>query len=290
MTKFDNYKQFADYWLQNVIKEQLSYTSFKSYNSKINNYVIPHIGNVELLSITRFDVQQMIHSLQQTTSLTSNSIRQVFNIFSKSLRYACEMELISKNPVIGIEPPSICKYKPTVYTQKEISKLLQVAINTDIEIPILLACKMGLRRGEISALQWKDICLKDKTLSITKTVSNANDFSKPKGKNASRVLKMSDYVLQKLLSHMDKSMLLLNNLFCDDTFVAINHNGKPLRPTYLSNSFRRLIEDNNLPKIRFHDLRHSFATNAHNKGIPIKNLSKALGHSTPVITVEYYVN
>ncbi len=198
-----SYKKYCNYWLSNVVKDQLANSSLISYKSKLTNYVLPYVGRIQLASIRKYDIQNLVIKLNQSTGLSSSSIRQIFNIFNKSLKHAVEMDLIKKNPATGVKLPKAEKYTPCIYTDEEMLKLLDRASGTDIEIPILLASRMGLRRGEILALQWKDINFRVRTISISKTLSTgAEKFSKPKGKKATRALIMPTDVLNKLLLHL----------------------------------------------------------------------------------------
>lgn len=275
------YKSFSNYWLDNVIHGHLSDSTHSSYKTKISKYITPYIGDTTLSNIRKFDVQDMIYKLQKETELSNNSIRTVFAIFNKSMKYAIDMELIYKSPAIGVQLPIAEKYVPSIISGKEMDELIKLTQGTTLELPVLLACRMGLRRGEILGLMWKDVDFNKKTLNINKTLSNINGFSVPKGRNATRCLQLPNDVCRALCSHQ--------NSIGNNPFLVEGKGSMPRTPSWLSNRFAQFIEENGLTKIRFHDLRHSFSHNAHYNGMPVKQMSQILGHSSTAITLDYYV-
>jgi integrase len=158
-----------------------------------------------------------------------------------------------------------------------------MSINDFLYIPIYIAVKTGLRRSEILSLRWKDIDLNKNTISVTEG----------KSRNSVRTLEIPSSLSEALTERkiFQNFSLQVNDIEqTDDTLVVCRTNGKPYNPTYISRRFTEFVEVNNLPPVRFHDLRHYFAVSAHNNGVPIKTLSLALGHTSAAATVDNYVN
>jgi len=182
-----------------------------------------------------------------------------------------------KNPCRDVKAPKKEKYVPQILNESEFNILKEVIKDTPDELPILLASSMGMRLGEIFGLKWTDINFKNGTLRISQTQVKAGPtnyvFKSPKSESGKRDLIVPDYI-----------MVLLKNTSKETTEELVFNQ----KPDNFSRRFERILKANNLPKTRFHDLRHYHATMMLKHGIPDLYASKRLGHSSVSTTKEIY--
>ena len=277
-------KELADYFLKNHVLNNYTKSTYDSYRGKLNNHVLPYIGAKRINELKKYDVQNLIYSLNDKHSgLSSNSVRQIYTILRKVLSFAVELELTDRNASDHIKIPPRVKYNPVIYSKPSVKKLLDKARGSFLFIAILFGVKLGLRRSEILSLRWNDIDLNNGTVSVTK----AN-----KSKHSTRTLKVPASILQSLKDHKTEQKRAFKQFgaaHTGDTLIVCKPNGGAYNPTFISRKFKEFLRQNDLPVIRLHSLRHSFASHAHNDGMPVKQLSKALGHAAPVMSVETYV-
>jgi integrase len=160
-------------------------------------------------------------------------------------------------------------------------------------IPALLAALCGLRRGEILALRWKDVDLHNAVVAVRESAEQVGTEVryKPTKSGKSRTVALSSSVLEELKRHrlaQAEEQLKLGIRPGDDSFVIAQVDGRPLKPVSLTHEWTRLLAKTSLPRIRFHDLRHSHATQLLAAGVHPKIASERLGHSTIGITLDLY--
>jgi integrase len=162
-------------------------------------------------------------------------------------------------------------------------------------IPMLLAVMCGLRRGEVLALRWRHIDLSDnrRIISVRESAEQTKDgvrYKEPKA-GKSRTVALSSMILTELKAHRARQaeeQLRIGIRPDEDSFVVAQADGKPLKPVSVTHEWTRLLAKTTLPRIRFHDLRHTHATQMLAAGVHPKIASERLGHSTIGITLDLY--
>ena len=274
--------ELAAYYLNNVVRDNYAYSTFKSYKTRLKKHILPGIGDIRIGNLKKMDVQNLVFDLKnQHNPLSGNTIRLVRSFLNCVLDFAVDMEIIGRNVSDRIKLPKQAKYQPRIYTKIEIKNLLQAAKGTKLYLPILLAVKTGLRRSEILALRWKDIDFDSKTITVTKTTIE-QPLGYPKTRSSYRRIQPPDSVM----SALEKHRLVPNG----QIYVVSKIDNSPYNPSYISRSFNELLRVNDLPPIRFHDLRHAYATHSYFNGMPIKDLSASLGHNSAATTLDNYVH
>ncbi|MBO8137075.1 MAG: site-specific integrase [Desulfotomaculum sp.] len=180
--------------------------------------------------------------------------------------------------------------------EKQVKAMLEAAKGTSYYGPVLLAVTTGMRRGEILGLRWQDVDWENKALLIRQTIQYTPEqgiiFKQPKTAGSRRAVKISSTIIEFLKKHkveQNKIKLLLGPGFYEDNgLVFCQNNGRPMHPDSVSSWFPKFMEKNGLPKIRFHDLRHTHATLLLKQGIHPKVVSERLGHVGISITMDIY--
>lgn len=179
------------------------------------------------------------------------------------------------------------------YDIGQTAELLQVMRGTRIFVPTLLAVLCGLRRGEICALRWRSVDLAKGQLAVINSAEQTKAgvrFKEPKSGKA-RTVSLSATVVEELRQHrvrQAQALLKVGVRLSDDTLVVCQADGSLLQPRSLTHEWVRLLGRTTLPRVRFHDLRHSHATHMLAKGVHPKVASERLGHSKVGITLDLY--
>lgn len=287
-------------WLVTYVQPNLSPTSVDGYTVNIEKHIIPRIGHIPLQQLKPTHVQKFYQDLLQngrtdgTGGLSARSVLYVHRNLREALDHAVRLQLIQRNVADMVTLPKAGNYKAEVYSPDELTHLLQVAKDTDMELPVALAAVMGLRRGEVLGLRWCDIDFDKKKLTVCNNLvqtSKGNISKEPKSANSLRILELPEGLIPILKRHkalQAENRLKLGAGYREDNYVYCKADGSPYSPGYLSRKFTAFLKKNHLKRIRFHDLRHSNATLMLACGIPAKVASERLGHSNIGITLDLY--
>lgn len=286
--------EWLNEWLE-LYLPNIEETTRIGYKTKINNYLIPALGDIYLQSLRTEHVQKLINDMM-ARDLSPKNIRDTYNNINAAMKKAVVLRMIPFNPCEGVALPKLKRYKAKVYDLEMIHKLLSVAENTDMYLPILLCVTAGLRRGELLALRWDNIDFANSILQVrSNMVRGEKDFiiKAPKTESGIRDIHLGQEVMEVLKKERSK---YVSDMFSKETnfqnlnFVIRQKDGSPIRPDSMSQKWRRFLEDNRLPSIRFHDLRHSNATAVIQAGVNPRVVQQRLGHSDVNITLNTYTH
>ncbi len=286
--------EWLNEWLE-LYLPNIEETTRIGYKTKINNYLIPALGDIYLQSLRTEHVQKLINDMM-ARDLSPKNIRDTYNNINAAMKKAVVLRMIPFNPCEGVALPKLKRYKAKVYDLEMIHKLLSVAENTDMYLPILLCVTAGLRRGELLALRWDNIDFANSILQVrSNMVRGEKDFiiKAPKTESGIRDIHLGQEVMEVLKKERSK---YVSDMFSKETnfqnlnFVIRQKDGSPIRPDSMSQKWRRFLEDNRLPSIRFHDLRHSNATALIQAGVNPRVVQQRLGHSDVNITLNTYTH
>ena len=284
--------ELATYYLDNVVKGNYADSTYKSYTTRLAKYVLPKIGTKQVVDLRKLDVQNLIFGLNETTpKISASTIRLVQSVLHKILDFAVDLEITGKNTSDRVILPKQVKFQPKICSEAEIQSILKASEGSILHMAILLAANTGLRRSEILGLQWGDINLCNQTITVRKATTGRT-LGRPKTKWGYRSLKVSvslSLALQDYRSQQCSIVSKSDGIENGKAFLISKPDGSQYSPSYISHKFKELLQENNLPAIRFHDLRVAYATYAHYNGMPIKDLSRSLGHSSAACTLDNYV-
>lgn len=232
-----------------------------------------------------------VQSLGLSNSSINKHIAFLKSVFSSAKRDG----IITKNPAEFIDNLKVQDAERTCYDAQQINQLCLSVQGTSLEIPVLLGAYLGMRRGEILGLTWDHVDLDAKQLTIATTLTKAGSQrieKEPKTKKSYRSLAIPDLLCAKLAAQKDRlETLLRNNCQLErHNYVVFLKNGHPFSPNYLSDKFHKHLKKLGFPPIRFHDLRHSFASISYAAGVPLSETSSALGHASTAVTAAVYTH
>lgn len=281
-TLSDCTKAFIDYKASDLAE-----STIYGYTNIWKNHILPYFGKKRIQEITAKDIQDYI-SFKNHSTLSKASIKKHIALLYSVFKNAYITGLINENPLDRMERMKAKAPQMDCMNTQEIAELCNSVKGTQLEVPVLLAAYMGLRRGEILGLKWEHIDFEKTTLSIenTRTMVGKNIVEKsPKTERSTRQLHLDTPLLQLLSEHKAKRRKNINH-----DYVVTMDNGSPFKPNYLSESFHKHLQRYNMKAIRFHDLRHSFASIANDAGIQMNKISAAMGHSNISVTSAIYTH
>ena len=281
-------KDWLDQWFQDYCVGHLEKTTLASYRDKIDHYIVPVIGDIPIGRLTGQEVQQWINQITERSPasgrrISPKSVRNALLVLRPALEMAFDLHLIRENPAARVVLPKRTRFKPTIYADEDIQKLLTVAHGTDLYFPLLLDLFTGMRRGELIALRWEDIDFESKKLHVRHSivaVQGVPEMKGPKTEAGKRDIALSDKIIQLLLQRRQE--------FPNTEYVVCQPDGKPYTPDAFSRKFQRFLQRNHLPHIRLHDIRHASATMMIEHGVDIKTVQSRLGHSDISTTLNIY--
>lgn len=301
----DNKRLFADYlekWLESH-RKNIRVNTYNSYFLILKKHLLPYYyaENIKLCDIKPHHIQDY-YDYKSKGGMSNNTILKHHAIIHKALKTACKAQLIFSNSASLIERPKLVEFHAKYYDTPEINECLSAFVGSEIELAVIFAVLLGLRRSEVLGLTWDCINLNRGTFMIKRTVVNTEDAEtgkhiqlieeKTKTQSSRRTLGLPEFVLKKVREarqkrayNMAKNADVYNMQYVEYLFV--NEFGTLLKPDYLSKKFHDTLIQNNLEVIRFHDLRHSCATMLLDLGYNLKDIQEWLGHSTVETTVKY---
>ena len=274
----------------------------QGYDTLMKNHVYPYFREkgFRLCEITKDNLQEYISEkakngkLNGKGGLAPRSLKLIKNIVNHTLQFCVAEGMIPSNPCQFVKLPACQRYEAKFYTKSQIDELLEKIKSEPLYPLIRLTALYGLRRSEALGLCWDCVNFEAETITIRRTVSKVTTVvAKDKTKNNSsrRSFPMTPDIKQLLLelqTQQEKDKKFFGKEYHDCDYVFRWPDGRPFSPDYVSDKFPRLLKANNMPKIRFHELRHSAASNLLSMGFSLKDVQEWLGHSDIKTTANIY--
>lgn len=280
-------------WLDGYVKTNCSQRTLDGYQSIIDNHLIPALGNIQLKQLNPQAIQAYYGKACE--KLSSRTVHHQHRVLSQSLKYAVRQGYLGRNPCELADPPSPRKKTMRTLTPAEVEVLLDNAQSNYYYPAIYTALSTGLRQAEILGLRWRDVDT-DFTMSISVNQvlykrRGICQFKEPKTQHSRRRVSMTPKLACYLREYRLEQELLYQRsgkeLLLDDLVFSSIH-GKPIDPCVLGHNFHRIAQKAGIENIRFHDLRHTFASLMLLRGAKPKVISEALGHSSVAFTMDVY--
>ena len=287
------------------VEPELQKNTVVSYRSMTNGKIRRYFQRRPQLTVGNLkpqDIQDFYQSLF-ADGVVANTVIHYHALLRRAFQQAFKEERIDANPFDRVGRPKKNKFHGENYTQEELLTLLHLARGDVIYPAILLAGAMGLRRSEALGVRWSRIDWEKRTVLLdTKIVEYRENGKKKvepveemKNKSSRRTLPLPDPVVEMLQVQKEHREVYrkmfqgsYNAQYLD--YVCVNQLGELLRPSYVTDHFRELLEKYGLRHIRFHDLRHTFASLLINQDVPLINVSNFLGHSDLSTTANIYAH
>lgn len=283
-------EHFMKNWLQNK-KNQVRPGTWKSYSWLINTHLIPHLGKVKVFQLKPRHLNDL-YNQKLLNVISANSIKKLHGLIKDALDEGIGYGDLSKNAANAVTPPRVKKVKFEVWDEQQLKMFLEEAKGNRFYVAFELAASTGMRIGEILGLRWRDVDLSEAKLSIRQAYTKAHsgyEFHEPKTSSGERSVALFPGTVELLKKHKESQEKEKNKAFYNDHGLVIQtHIGTPVSPRNLSREYYKIIDKLSIPKIRFHDLRHTHATLLLKKGVHAKIVQERLGHSSITITLDTY--
>ena len=294
---------FADYmelWLE-VVRNSIEITTFSSYTQMVKGKIVPYFRKtgVKLGELQARHIQSFY--LYELKTVCPNTVIHEHANIHKALKYAVKMDLIPFNPADKVERPKKQRYIADYYRQEELERLLEASKDHPYSLLIQMTAFYGLRRSEALGLKWDAIDFERDTITIKHIVTNAKIDGKceivcadrAKTKASLRSLPLVSNIREKLLALREQekeNRRVCGNCYSKkyDGYVFVDAMGNIFNPRSVTANFSKLLEQNGLRHIRFHDLRHSCASLLLANDVPLKQIQEWLGHSDIGTTANIY--
>ncbi len=288
--------KWIDFWYEQYAKITLRSTTQSEYESLIYKHIIPEIGKIQLNKLTQNDLQQFYSRLKSNgrkirtevygNGLSDRMVRACHILCQKSLEKAVEEKLIRINPATDCKLPPKKSKEMKVLTREEMQRfIIQAKYDGFLEF-FILELSTGMRRGEILGLLWDDLNMQTGELKISRQVVILNSrihISEPKTKSSIRTIVLPTDIVKMLIDYKKT----VNSKWL---FPSPVKKDMPRNPSAVRKILDRTLEKANCKHIRFHDLRHTFATTALANGMDIKTLSAIIGHNSAETTLNIYTH
>lgn len=286
-------QQFLERWLEEVVKPARRPRTYESYGHAVNRYLIPHLGKRQLMKLNPADVQTMLNTLH-SQGLT-RTIRYTRAVLVIALNKALKWGYVVRNVAILADAPGVERRNIQPLTKEQALALLEAVKGHRLEALYRLALSLGLRRGEVLGLRWEDVDLAQATLRISGALQRQQgklERTAPKTKASNRLLPLPAVLVRALQAHRERQNVeRQSDNWQEHGYVFPSNIGTPMEPRNLNRHFAAVLKRVGLPKTtRLHDLRHSAATLMLLQGVPLRVISKILGHTQIRITADIYTH
>lgn len=281
---------FMPAWLK-AIEIDLRPHTRQFYESQVRLHIVPFLGAKKVAALTRNDVQALINA-KTAAGLAPKMVRHIRSTLRAALSYAVEEKIIRDNPAASrIRLPVMDEgKKPNAMTPDQVRRLLDATEGDRLHALWILALRMGLRQAEILGLQWSD--LNGNRLSVNGQLQHEDGrlqrvpFTKTPWSRREVVL--PDQVVASLNAHK----LARHNkpVTSIEDFMFSTHTGGPLGARNVIRDWHLALKKAHLPRFRFHDTRHTAATNMLRAGIDIKTVAQILGHRDASMLLRTYAH
>ena len=290
--------QFLNEW-HAAVRPSLRPTTWTNYRDYLNAYVIPTIGDTAIQDLTPVRLNLLYGHLlengrvKRAGGLAPKTVQNVHRMLHRALRDAVKWDVLPRNVAEDAEAPRVRRPKPKIWTPVQLGSFVNHVRDDRFFALWLLVVTTGLRRGELAGLRRDDIDFVHARVSPTTprvVVAGRAEESETKTRSGERTLALDPDTLAALRGYVtdwDHERQLLGQ---GSQLLFVWPDGRPLHPDTITALFHKHCAEAGLPKIRLHDVRHSYATAALAAGISPKIISERLGHATAAFTMQTYTH
>jgi len=302
----------TEYCLE-INKVKMSPTTYNDYQCALNKHIKPYFRNGKPLRDIRAKDIEAFCSFMINEGKSSKTVHKMLSLIGPAFRYAEKNDFILKNPMRVVDKPSKVKKESSYYNAEQLNKLAKAAKGSYIETPVILAMVLGLRRSEIVGITWDNVDFDNRLLHIKQSVIVGDSSILPQGTykviGHTKSHKSKDIILKyflktdssersftindalynylKTLKAEQDAMIRETNAYKD--FLCVNAVGTLITPDSITSHFTKLLDENGLPHIKFHALRHScISLLANNTAFSMKQIQDYAGHSDFLTTFNVY--
>jgi integrase len=311
-------------WINEYQKQSLRPTTWESYKMQLDKHILPAIGHLHLTQLQTYHLQTLYNDKQKDGArldgkpgpLSPRSVRYIHMICHAALEQAKKEGKLLINPADAVKLPHDPRKEIKFLDTDQVKTFLSAARETKHFAAYFMALNTGLRRGELLGLRWKDVDLKEGSITVNQGLVRTKEglsFQEPKTRLSNRTIGISKEVVNELKFHRRRQMAdqerIPAALYEDHGLVFCSEDGRPMCPRGFTRHFERIFDRINrdierkgeelewpaevteaakIKKVPFHALRHTFATLCLQQGTDARTIQEALGHHKASFTLDVY--
>lgn len=307
VAKYENvvYSDKAELFLGDYVREwvkrnaDIQPSTKDGYLHMIDKHIAPYFAErgIKLKAVKPMHIQEFMNDRIES-GLSANTVGKQYTLIKTALKDAVANEFIKSNSADRVKKPKKVKPQHSFYTAEQLRTLIQVTVGTNMELPVMLAVLFGLRRSEVLGVKWSAIDFDNMTLTVSEKITRQKDENGQLHDVASDQLKtqasydtyyLNDAVCAYLSRKQAEQALLLRETNDYIDYVCVDEVGNLLKLDFITSKFSKFLKANNLPHIRFHDLRHSCITMlANNSDFTMKQVQDYARHANFALTADTY--
>ena len=275
--------EMLDRWLD-FKSRHVRQTTYADYQTHSQRFLKPRLGHVKLDKLTPLQVEDMLMGVLDSGQSAARAVR-CLKVLKMALAQAEDWELVGRNVAERVKPPKVSRQEMRVWTPQEVQRFLQAAEGHRYYALFYTAIATGMRRGELMGLQWGDVDFLRGQITVARSVVYLQGKllpSEPKTAAGKRVVTIGPDLVEVLKAHRIQHGR--------DRVVFASGTGSILTPSNVARAFKVLCQQAQVPRIRFHDLRHTSASLLIRSNVPVKVVSDRLGHADSSFTLRTYVH
>lgn len=294
-------------FLEKYKKNDLKITTFGSYMDIYRKHIMDsHLGKMRLENVKSADLQQYYNG-KTREGYSSKTIRTIEVVLNGALDKAFKLRMIPENPNLFTVIPQKIRYEAKTLTQEEAEKIVNEAKKEELYPIVVTALFTGMRKGEIMALKWENVDFDKRKIYVKNSLCRVLDelpdekgrrhvsyqILEPKTKKSVRMIPMLDEVYEALLEQkkrQDQDKEKYKTIYADQGFVFADTTGNYLPQRQFMDKYHQFLKKYGITDIRFHDLRHTFASLMIEADVSMKLVQELLGHSTITTSMDIYTH
>jgi integrase len=295
-----NLAEYLRAWLKDP--DELSPKTVERYRELAEGQIIPTLGAVVLQKLRPSAIRDWHRTIlrggaKDGRPLSARTVGHAHRVLHRALQRAVEAEVLARNVASAISPPRVKTEEVGILDASQVTDALQKLEGHDLHTIAATALATGMRRGELLGLQHGDIDLEAASLKVDRSLEETAAglrFKPPKTKHGRRLISLPPSAVQVLRDHrrrqLERRLAFGLGRPAPDTLVFSELDGMPISPRKLSREWRRACVTLDLPRVRFHALRHTHASALIAAGLDVVAISRRLGHANPTITLNVYAH
>ena len=288
--------EWLDRWINEYIIFTIRESTLDSYKAMIKNQIKPYLGDRPLSALTTQELQKFYNTVKKKgrvkpdkrhgTELADSMVRGIHMMLHEALDMAVRLRLIVKNPTVGTTIPKNNYPPKQILNDEQLDRFMKRIRQDELWYDFFYTeLTTGLRRGEICGLKWEDFDAENGKLKVRRSVAKRKggglNIGETKTETGTRTIVLPPSTAELLRKRKETAVSKW-------IFPNIYEPEKPMHPDYAYHRLKTLLKQAELPLIRFHDLRHTFATHALAGGVDAKTLSATIGHVSSATTLDIY--
>ena len=288
-------REFLGRWLEDSVRPTVRPRTMESYAEICRLHVIPALGHLPLVKITPQHIQSLLNEKLES-GLSPRRVQYIHAVIRRALGLAEKFSFVPRNVARLVDPPSVPQIEIVPFNAEESKKFLVAVEGDRLEALFVVAVGVGLRKGEVLGLYWNDIDLERSQLRVRRSLQRLSgqlQLVPPKTDKSRRVLGLPAFVVQALHQHRSRQLeerLRAGGSWQESDLVFTTPTGTPLDGPGVTRRLHRILDSNELRRVRFHDLRHTSASLLFFKGVDRRTIMENLGHSQISLTSNVYTH